>query len=150
MQSFGNLLRRGLASSLVIVLSTQFGSLAAAQQANPNQQAASSSSQSASQNSGTQPSAGPDQSVGSKDPSDPQQPAQATQTNGNSPVGTAVAPYEKGAGIAASRPAGVVIAPAKQKRTRSFMIKAALVVGAAVAVGTVVALSKASPSEPAH
>jgi hypothetical protein len=43
-----------------------------------------------------------------------------------------------------------VIAPAQQRRTRSFLIKVGLVVGAAVAIGTVVGLSKATPSEPAH
>jgi hypothetical protein len=64
------------------------------------------------------------------------------------PLGTAAAPYEKGTGVAASRPAGAVIAPAKQKRARSFVIKVAIIVGAAVAIGTVVGLSEASPSHP--
>ncbi|MGA9718219.1 MAG: hypothetical protein WBQ79_08050 [Acidobacteriaceae bacterium] len=77
-----------------------------------------------------------------------QQPAQAPQQGGTPPVGTAVAPYEKGVGVAASRPAGVVIAPAKQRRTRSFLIQVGLIVGAAVAVGTVIGLSNASPSRP--
>jgi len=64
------------------------------------------------------------------------------------PVGTAAAPYEKTTGVAASRPAGAVIAPAKQKRARIILIRVAIVAGAAVAVGTVVALSKGSPSRP--
>lgn len=64
------------------------------------------------------------------------------------PLGTAAAPYEKSTGIAASRPAGAVIAPAKQKRARSFLIKLGIIIGAAVAVGTVVGLSEASPSHP--
>jgi hypothetical protein len=64
------------------------------------------------------------------------------------PVGTAAAPYEKTTGVAASRPAGAVIAPAKQKRARIILIRVALVAGAAVSVGTVVALSKGSPSKP--
>lgn len=84
-------------------------------------------------------------------PSTSQQPAapQANQPSGNSaPVGTAVAPYEKGIGVAASRPAGVVIAPAKQRRSRSFIIKVGLLIGAGVAVGTVAALAHASPSQP--
>jgi hypothetical protein len=77
-------------------------------------------------------------------PSAPQQ-----QQNGNSnPVGTAAAPYEKTTGVAASRPAGAVVAPAKQKRSRSFLIRVGLVIGACVAVGTVVALSAGSPSRP--
>lgn len=81
-----------------------------------------------------------------------EQPAQTsagqTQNNTQAPVGTAVAPYEKPIGIAASRPAGAVIAPAKQRRARSIAIRVAIVVGAAVAVGTVVALTRASPSRP--
>jgi hypothetical protein len=64
------------------------------------------------------------------------------------PVGTAAAPYEKTSGVAGSRPAGAVIAPAKQRRARSILIRVGVIVGAAVAVGTVVALSKGSPSRP--
>jgi hypothetical protein len=76
-------------------------------------------------------------------------PSGAPQQSGTqAPVGTAAAPYEKGIGVAASRPAGAVIAPAKQRRTRSFWIKTGVLLGAAVAVGTVVGLSSASPSRP--
>ena len=64
------------------------------------------------------------------------------------PLGTAAAPYEKPFGVAVSRPAGAAIAPAKQKRTRSILIKVGALLGACVAVGTVVALSAASPSRP--
>ena len=64
------------------------------------------------------------------------------------PVGTAAAPYEKTTGVAASRPAGAVIAPAKQRRVRTFLIRMGVVIGAAAAVGTVAALSHASPSRP--
>lgn len=77
-------------------------------------------------------------------PSAPQQ----QQNNNSNPVGTAAAPYEKTTGVAASRPAGAVVAPAKQKRSRSFLIRVGLIVGACVAVGTVVALSAGSPSRP--
>jgi hypothetical protein len=70
------------------------------------------------------------------------------QNSASKPVGTAAAPYEKTTGVAASRPAGAVIAPAKQRRARSILIRVGVVVGAAVAVGTVVALSRASPSRP--
>lgn len=76
------------------------------------------------------------------------QPTEPTSAAAPAPVGTAAAPYEKGIGVAASRPAGVVIAPAKQRRTRSFLIRTGLIIGAVVAVGTVVALSNASPSQP--
>lgn len=70
------------------------------------------------------------------------------QTTAPVPVGTAAAPAETPVGTAVSRPAGAAIAPAKQKRRRTFLIRTALVVGAAVAIGTVVALSKASRSRP--
>lgn len=62
------------------------------------------------------------------------------------PVGTAAAPYEKPLGPGGARPAGAVIAPAKQRRAHSLALRVGLIVGAAVAVGTVVGLSKASPS----
>jgi hypothetical protein len=65
-----------------------------------------------------------------------------------SPVGTAVAPYEKPEGAPASRPAGAAIAPAKQRRVKSFAIRTALVVGAGVAIGVVVAASLGSSSRP--
>jgi hypothetical protein len=84
------------------------------------------------------------QNSSSSQPATPQQQQPAPQQ----PLGTAVAPSEPASGIAASRPAGAAIAPARQKRTRSFMIKVGLLMGAAVAVGTVVALSSASPSRP--
>ena len=81
-----------------------------------------------------------------------QQPAQqnpAAQQQGTPPsLGTAAAPVENPVGIPGSKPAGAVIAPAKQKRTRSFAIRIAILVGAVVGVGTVVALSNASPSRP--
>jgi cytoskeletal protein RodZ len=74
--------------------------------------------------------------------------AETQQAAPPQPVGTAAAPYEKPSGVTASRPAGAAIAPGKQRRAMSIVIKVSLVVGAAVAVGTVVALSKASPSRP--
>ncbi len=70
------------------------------------------------------------------------------QSDAQKPVGTAAAPYEKTTGVAASRPAGAVIAPAKQRRARSILIRVGVIVGAAVAVGTVVALSRGSSSRP--
>lgn len=73
---------------------------------------------------------------------------QSTPTNPAPPQGTAAAPVERTVGVAASRPAGAAIAPAKQKRARSFLIRVGIVVGAAAAIGTVVALSNASPSRP--
>jgi hypothetical protein len=77
-----------------------------------------------------------------------QSPSDQQQNTAPKPVGTAAAPYEKTTGVAASRPAGAVIAPAKQRRARAILIRVGVIVGAAVAVGTVVALSKGSPSRP--
>jgi hypothetical protein len=64
------------------------------------------------------------------------------------PVGTAAAPYVKTNGVSASRPAGAAIAPAKQRRIRSIAIRVGLLVGAGVAIGTVVAASAGSSSRP--
>jgi len=64
------------------------------------------------------------------------------------PVGTAAAPAAGTEGIAGSRLTGAVIAPAKQRRVRKFVIRVAIVLGACVAVGTVVALSRSNPSQP--
>ena len=77
-----------------------------------------------------------------------QQPSPKLQNNTQDPLGTAAAPSVKTTGVAASRPAGAAIAPAKQKRARSILIKVGVIVGAGVAIGTVVALSSASPSRP--
>jgi hypothetical protein len=71
----------------------------------------------------------------------PQNPASVT-----SGAAGAKAPPVKG--VPASRPVGAAIAPAKQHQRRSLLIKVGLVAGAAVAVGSAVALSKASPSKP--
>lgn len=62
------------------------------------------------------------------------------------PGGTAAAPYVEQEGVSATRPSGAAIAPAKQRRTRSFAIRAGLLVGAAVAIGVVTAASLGSPS----
>jgi hypothetical protein len=71
----------------------------------------------------------------------PQQPAQQ-------PAGTAAAGIENTAGVAASKPAGVAIAPPKQRRVRLLIVKVGAIVGAGAALGTVAALSKGSPSKP--
>lgn len=64
------------------------------------------------------------------------------------PLGTAAAEKATTAGGAASRPAGTAIAPAKQRQVRSFLIKMGLIAAGGVALGTVYALSKSSPSKP--
>src|SRR5215471_4416266 len=74
----------------------------------------------------------------------PEQPV----TQRENPAGAATA--EKGVtrGGAASKPAGTAIAPAKQRQVRSLLIKLGVVAAAGVAVGTVVGLSKGSPTSP--
>jgi hypothetical protein len=62
------------------------------------------------------------------------------------PSGTAVAPPVQVSGGAASKPAGVAIAPPKQRQIRSWLIKFGFIAGAGAALGTVAALSAASPS----
>lgn len=73
---------------------------------------------------------------------------QQNQQNPNEPVGTAAAPVVTPEGTPASRPAGAAIAPIKQRRTRSFAIRIALLVGAGIAIGTVAGTTLASPSRP--
>lgn len=114
------------------------GATAIADPANPQPAAAASSSSAVNSDDANQ-----EQSLATLPPA-PQQ-----QQNGTSnPVGTAAAPYEKPTGIPASRPAGAVVAPGKQKRSRSFLIRVGLIVGACVAVGAVVGMSAASPGRP--
>jgi hypothetical protein len=69
-----------------------------------------------------------------------QQPPLATQ-----PSGTAAAPSAEVSGGAASKPAGVALAPPKQRQIRSLLIKLGFLAGAGVALGTVIGLSAASP-----
>lgn len=64
------------------------------------------------------------------------------------PLGTAAAESIPTMGVAASRPAGAAIAPAKQHRVRTILIRVGAVVGVAAAVGATVALSEGSPSRP--
>ncbi len=77
------------------------------------------------------------------------QASQDQQQNGAAPpVGTAAAPAVKGTGVAGSRVSGAAIAPGKQRRVRTFLISIGVVVAACVAVGAVVALTHATPSQP--
>jgi cytoskeletal protein RodZ len=75
--------------------------------------------------------------------STPQQP-QAPQN----PDGTAAAERGRTVGGPASKPAGMAIAPAKQKSPRSLLIKLGAIAAAGVAVGTVYALTRATPATP--
>lgn len=78
----------------------------------------------------------------------PQPVAAQQQDQSPKPVGTAAAPYERTMGIAASRPAGAAIAPAKQRRVRTILISLGVIAGAGIAVGSVAALSHGSSGRP--
>ncbi len=64
------------------------------------------------------------------------------------PVGTAAAEAPNVNAISASQPAGVAIAPAKQRRVRTIILKTGAIVGAGVAIGVIVALTAATPPKP--
>jgi hypothetical protein len=139
-RSSGSMMQRPMAQKLiacglVLLLMAPLERVAAAQQPQQSKTTASSSPQSA------QPSTNQDASVAQ--PGQDQQPATPAPA-----VGTAAAPYEKTTGITATRPAGAVIAPAKQRRIRSILIKVGIVAGAGAAVAAVALLSHASPSQP--
>lgn len=154
MKVISDWLRQSIALGLVLLLFAPFATAAttpqpqsASPQQNQNQaQRPAESQQQQGSQSGTNNA--PANAAGSQLPAAPQAAQQQDQQQNQQPVGTAAAPYENPVGVAVSRPAGAAIAPAKQRRTRSFLIKMSLVIGAAVAVGTVAALSKGSPSRP--
>jgi cytoskeletal protein RodZ len=64
------------------------------------------------------------------------------------PVGTAAAEAPKAKGVTAAQPAGIAIAPAKQRRVRTIVIKVGAMAAAGAAVGTVIGLTRATPSRP--
>lgn len=64
------------------------------------------------------------------------------------PVGTAAAETPMVSGTTAAQPAGFAIAPAKQHRTRTLVLKVGAIAGVAVALGTTMALTMATPSKP--
>lgn len=76
------------------------------------------------------------------------QPNQNSAPDAQKPVGTAAAEAPHTSGVAASQPAGVAIAPAKQHRVRTIVIRVGAIVGAGVAVGTVIALTEGTSSKP--
>jgi len=89
-----------------------------------------------------------------EDSSQPGTPAQQ-QTNSDSqnqapqrPLGTAAAEAPKVTGITAAEPSGVAIAPAKQRRVRTIVLKVGAILGAGAALGTVIALSAGTSSKP--
>lgn len=77
-----------------------------------------------------------------------QQPQPEQQQKLQRPVGTAAAAAPGVSGVTAAQPAGVAIAPAKQHRVRTIILRTGAILGAGAAIGTVVALTKATPSKP--
>jgi len=81
-------------------------------------------------------------------PPAPNQSQPPSQTQPQRPVGTAAAEAPNATGIAASQPAGVAVAPAKQRRARTMVLRVGAIIGAGVAVGSVVALTAGTSSKP--
>ena len=73
---------------------------------------------------------------------------QSDQGTAQQPEGAAAAQIQPTTGTAGSKPAGAALAPPKQRRVRSLLIRLGAVAGAGIALGTVYALSTASPSKP--
>jgi hypothetical protein len=168
----------GALVAAVFVVYSGFAELAQAQTAPLPTQAATSTEQSgATQGTSAGPEKGPQSSTptGIVDPSEgpltpvpngqssegdlpnspgstpnPDQTAASQQqaTPVQQPVGAAAAQIGPTAGGAASKPAGNAIAPAKQRQTRSFLIKLGAVAAVGIALGTVVALSRGTGSTP--
>ena len=99
------------------------------------------------QNAGQLPPEAPASQVSSPE-SLPQAPEPQVSPSPQKPVGTATAETTNASGVAASQPAGVAIAPAKQRRVRTIVLRVGALVGAGVAVGTVIGLTRATPSKP--
>jgi len=75
-------------------------------------------------------------------------PQPAPEQQMQQPLGAATAEGVPTVGGAASRPAGMAIAPEKQHERRSLLIKVGLIAAAGVAIGTVYGLSKGTSSRP--
>jgi hypothetical protein len=140
--------RRSIAVGLVMFLASPLAEAAA----ELPQQAPSSQQQSVppteNQPQGSSNAVHPNSPDQSGQPSNSQATPDQPQSGTTKPVGTAAAPLDRGTGVAATRPAGAVIAPAKQRRARTILIRVGVIVGAAVAVGVVVGLSKSSSGRP--
>ena len=142
------------ARCLIVLITLGLDGVVQAQQATPNTVAASravppGTEAEARESSSTQPSAAyPDAPVAQNTPADAA-PQSEPQPGGESkPLGTAAAPFTRPTGVTGSRPAGAVIAPAKQRRARAILISVGVIAAAGIAIGTVAGLSKGSPSRP--
>jgi hypothetical protein len=130
---------------------------AQAQQSTPaeSQPAGSGSAQNNAPTGTVDPSAGPLAPVPSTQqqlPNAPselrEEPAATPPPQRQQPLGTAGAEVGPTAGGLAAKPAGNAIAPAKQHQVRSLLIKLGAVAAAGAAIGTVVALSRGTSSNP--
>lgn len=74
--------------------------------------------------------------------------AQGQNQESQRPVGTAAAEAPTVSGVTAAQPAGVAIAPAKQRHVRTLVLKVGAIVGAGVALGAAIGLTEATPSKP--
>jgi len=90
----------------------------------------------------------PAQSTPSDSSTSGSQAGQGSQPAAQPPVGTAAAGVVPANGIAASQPSGVAIAPAKQHRVRTIVVRTGAILAACVAVGSVVALTEGTSSRP--
>ena len=96
-----------------------------------------------------QPEPPPSNQTGSSQAGSSQTPAAQDQSQKSQrPVGTAAAEAPTVSGVTAAQPAGVAIAPAKQRHVRTLVLKVGAIVGAGVALGTAIALTEATPSKP--
>ncbi len=131
-------LARLTGGALILVMSGVVEPLVAQQPAPPQQ------SVPATPNSTLPPIELPD-SPGTTTTQQSNPPAATAPQSQPQPSGTAAAPAVQVSGSAASKPAGVAIAPPKQRQIRSWLIKFGFIAGVGAAVGTVAALSAASP-----
>jgi hypothetical protein len=104
----------------------------APQQSDSTQSSAPAAAQSSTEQNGTQERQ--------------QQPQQ--QQKLQRPVGTAAAAAPGVSGVTAAQPAGVAIAPAKQHRVRTIILRTGAILAGGAAIGSVIALTKATPSKP--
>jgi hypothetical protein len=134
------IVHRATVCTLIFLLSAAAEPLVAQQQTQPDQQPAQNS---------TQPPIELPENPGRSSTPAANAPSPAPQNNtpptAPQPSGTAVAPEVQVSGSAASKPAGVAIAPPKQRQIRTWLIRFGFIAGAGVALGTVAALSAASP-----
>lgn len=139
-------LSRAVSTALILAVGGATAPAMAQQSAPPAEQSAP-----AAQNSTLPPVELPDSpgSVNANPETSAPPPSASSSTpqndNSKQPSGTAAAPAVQVTGSAASKPAGVAIAPPKQRQIRSWLIRFGFIAGAGAALGTVAALSAASP-----